>query len=565
MKTLSRVACAALLVSGGFDCVVLGVAAILCLASGNFARADEITRKRPMALLIMLDGLRADGIGNACTPNIDRLIGGRWMPGYECAWSMSGRTIADAAPNSAPNHTSIATGVDAAKHGVSGNGRTKLGNYADYPTWLTRVTEADRSRRGLYIFSWREDADCAVGKSVRVINDTDENNARTLPKILAGDDAPDATLYYVDLPDHVGHTFGFYPSGVSYLNAIWKSDRYVGAALDAIASRKTFEDEDWLIMITSDHGGYARSHGRWGGQCSTIPVILSGRHIRSGRLAGRPAHYDLTATALAHFGLDVAAMNLDGHVLTEAEKARPMRVLSDELKVYLAFDGKTPVNAVKDGPVPEIFGTNAVVDAKSGLVGGGLHLGGHGGLRLKGSEGLAFEHGTDFTMSVWVRLPQQQGDAPIVANKDWRRGRTPGVILFANGKVDRTGPGVCFNAAVGGKRSRIDMGTCVGDQGQWAFYAVTHDDKGVMTLYHGAPDGRFYWLCDEARDLVLKALPFHLGQDGTGNYTHALCGDLDEFALWTRCLDGDEVKFVFESTRRGCCATRWDPMDGKCR
>ena len=533
---------------------MLGVAVM----TGLGALAAE---KRPKAILIMLDGVRADAIMNASTPNIDRLMAGQWRPGYTCAWSLTGQNVRDAPPDSAPNHSSIATGACARKHGVQKTLQLvkKEGRFDEWPMWLRRVTEADPSRRGLYMFSWTADQFCKSGPGVRVIHGTDVDNAQALPKILAGDDAPDAILYYVGYPDLCGHRTRFYPSTATYLHAVQTGDRYVGAALEAIASRKTFDEEDWLIMVTADHGGYQYYHGALGGNCTTIPVVLAGRHVPTGELKGRPFHYDLTATALKHFGLDVQAMDLDGRVLTEVAQARPARSLSDQLKVYLPFDDEKPVNLAGSDIVPELFGVTASCGVRpgfgveSGIIGGGFHLGGGGGsgLLLKGSENLEFENGGDFTIVVWVRIPGPIVDAPIVSNKDWTSGDNPGVCLYANGKVDNTGPGVCFNAAVNDSRKRVDVGALVGDQAQWTFYAVTRRADGVLTLYQGAPDGRFYWICDEAQDLNIKALPFRLGQDGAGAFRITHHAEIDEFALWTRSLDLNEVKGVFDAVRQG--------------
>ena len=185
------------------------------------------------------------------------------------------------------------------------------------------------------------------------------------------------------------------------------------------------------------------------------------------------------------------------------------------------------------------------------IVFGGFHIAGGGasGLMLKGSENLEFEHGDNFTIAVWVRIQGPLVNAPIIANKDWRSGENPGICLFANGRVDNTGPGVCFNSAVNDSRKRVDVGACIGDQTQWTFYAVTHNDEGVLTLYQGAPDGRFYWICDEAHDLNIKALPFYLGQDASYRITHN--ADIDDFALWTRSLGRNEVKGIFDAARQG--------------
>ena len=62
----------------------------LCLLS-IVAFAD-----RPMALVIMLDGQRADSIENLYMPTLQALRAGKWQPGYNCAWSDSALTIPDA-------------------------------------------------------------------------------------------------------------------------------------------------------------------------------------------------------------------------------------------------------------------------------------------------------------------------------------------------------------------------------------------------------------------------------------------------------------------------------------
>ena len=34
-----------------------------------------------------------------------------------------------------------------------------------------------------------------------------------------------------------------------------------GEVIEAIKARKNYENEDWLIILTSDHGGFVTSHG----------------------------------------------------------------------------------------------------------------------------------------------------------------------------------------------------------------------------------------------------------------------------------------------------------------
>ena len=489
----------------------------LCASMLGVQAANASVRK-PKALLIMLDGARADAVAAARMPAVQSLRDGSWAPGYRGAWTLFGQNVPDARPSSAANHTAIFTAVNAEKSRVFQNGQTKDGKYAEWPTWLARVTAAVPGTKGLFIFSWGEGKQYPSSPNVQFIHDTDANNGKNLPKILAAPDAPDAIQYFIDLPDHGGHSAGFYPFSREYLHALYTSDTYIAAALAAIRSRPTFKDEDWLVMVTADHGGYARSHGMWGGQAATIPVILSDRRVPAGRLKGAPRHYDLTATALAHFGLDPVALKLDGHPLTTTVQDRP-RPLKDGLAAHVVAGGKKPLGIRK----------------------------------VEGSEKLAFENGGDFAVTLWARLPAKQtGDPVLFSNKDWKSGANPGIALVASKATDAVKvPGVCFNAGRP-EKGRIDMGTYDVEPGQWVFYAVVRNAEGVLTVYQGRADGRFNWFCAPAPDILVKSgLPFYIGQDGTGAYPHPLSGDVDDFALWTRALSHEDVRRIYEAGRQG--------------
>ena len=77
------------------------------LALATCAVAAETAPRKPKALLIMLDGWRADTLGSACMPNLERLRKNAWQPGYNCAWSVTGLNLFDAITVSAPNHAAI--------------------------------------------------------------------------------------------------------------------------------------------------------------------------------------------------------------------------------------------------------------------------------------------------------------------------------------------------------------------------------------------------------------------------------------------------------------------------
>ena len=273
--------------------------------------------RAPKALMVMVDGLRADAVENMPMPTLLMLRDGKWQPGYKGCYSWTAHTLYDARPSSAANHTAIATGVTAKKTGVFNNGETPKGNYAEWPGWLARVVDAKPGVKALFTYTW--DGDKGLSPHPKVLDvmapsvenwpatpGAYDDYGRFVPDILAEAGAPDAVVCFIGTGDGGGHRSGFYPYGNDYVRNIKAVDRMIGDMLASIASRPSFKDEDWLIMVTSDHGGYGRGHGIWGGQATTIPVVVAGRNVPSGRLVGMPRNYDLAPMALAHFGVDVS-------------------------------------------------------------------------------------------------------------------------------------------------------------------------------------------------------------------------------------------------------------------
>ncbi|MBQ7189608.1 MAG: alkaline phosphatase family protein [Kiritimatiellae bacterium] len=512
--------------------------------------------RTPKALVIMLDGFRADALENAAAPNLRMLKDGKWQPDYKCAWSLTANTILDTPTISGPNHLAIATGVSGHKTNQRGNEPNKC-DHKKWPSWLSRLVAAKPDKKALFRFSWKWDQSISPDPKVPSIHASDEENAVAVPKILAASDAPDAVMWYIDWPDHGGHSCGYYPYTTGYFHTVHLSDVAIGDALSAISSRPSFSQEDWLIIVTADHGGYARGHGMMNGQATTIPLLVCGRNVVAGRIAGTPQNCSIAATALRHFGIDTSSMDLDGPVVgTQPAATTPQRKLNDSLVAYFPFEGKDLVNAIADGPKPVATGTAAIV-SKGDFIGGALRIApgtnGISSVRLEGSDRLAFENGGDFAMAMWVRMDAApKGDPVIVGNKDWKSGNNIGILITAAKQINNVkNPGVSFNAGLV-NQGRIDLGPYDTTLGKWTFYAVTRDKEGVIRFYQGGQDGHLYWISENAAKIVVPTnLPFVLGQDGTGQYKSAFNGFLDDFALWTRTLSHEEMRRIYESGRMG--------------
>ena len=90
-------------------------------------------------------------------------------------------------------------------------------------------------------------------------------------------------FFYIGQVDETGHKDGFHPTVPQYIKAIENADNYVGMVLDAVKARKTFDQEDWLVLVTADHGGKGTGHG--GGH--NVPEIRNSFVIVSGPAAKR--------------------------------------------------------------------------------------------------------------------------------------------------------------------------------------------------------------------------------------------------------------------------------------
>ena len=563
------------------------------MAAGLFA--SYANAAAPKTLVVMLDGCRSDVLEHSHVPNIRRLIDGKWQEGYNCAWTPAAQTVPDALSSSAPNHAAIALGVSTKKNNVVNNGYYGKCDYKKYPSFMVRIAEARPDAKTLFMYSWKADEALCPNPKVEFVwsratatkmglrkgtmRACDSANGKEFERRLAAGEVPDATLLFLDCPDHAGHGIhagggvGFYPYSTAYLAAITECDRIVGGCLDAIAKRPAFKDEDWLVIVLSDHGGYAKTHGLKGGHATSIPLIVSSRHVRQGRIPGAARITDVAPTVLEHFGIDYSTFDLDGQVVGRETVEDPKRPLTDGLVSYLPFDGKMPEREVNNVGTPDgsgrrfavtgevvadVRGAATVSGKKGGHIEGCLHVAvdtnGVGGVCLKGSENLKFENGTDFAMTMWVKIDKpQKGDTLIFGNKDWKSGNNPGVAFCAAKRTERVKkPGVVFNCTANQERKRIDVGTYDVEYGNWTFYAVTKDRDGVLKVYQGSSDGWLYCIYEDARDIRFSTgMPFFLGQDGTGRYSRTFEGFIDEFGFWKRTLSHEDVKRIYDSGRRG--------------
>ena len=125
---------------------------------------------------------------------------------------------------------------------------------------------------------------------------------------------PGFTFVYIELPDQLGHGFGFLSA--EYLDGCRRVDRAVALLVDRLQQAGLLEDT--LLVLTADHGGHEHSHGSDSPEDMTVPLILRGPGIRAGaQLDGPVGIIDIAPTITHLLRLDTPA-TWQGRVLEQA-------------------------------------------------------------------------------------------------------------------------------------------------------------------------------------------------------------------------------------------------------
>lgn len=280
--------------------IILLVGLPVAVYSGN----NKGTKK---VLIIGIDGCRPDALLKAKTPNIDQL----WQNG---AYSFKAKT--DELSSSGICWTSMLTGVWHDKHQVVSNAY-KHPNVEEYPHFFRRLKQEKPALKTYSIVNW---------KPIHAIlqeNDATEAKRRLFDRRVAGKSArtlkrKEVDVMYVQLDevDHAGHTYDFSPDSPEYLQAIEKSDRQVGKILRGLYKRSSYADENWLIIVTTDHGGSNYMHGENIPDHTTVFYMASGNDVEKGEIVGPVQVVDVAVTALAYLGVNQdEKWKLDGKIV----------------------------------------------------------------------------------------------------------------------------------------------------------------------------------------------------------------------------------------------------------
>lgn len=229
------------------------------------------------AVIIGYDGMRADGLENIKDKKNSAVMYIKNKGGLYAAYTggeKGGKT--QQATSTAPAWMSILTGGWGADYsGITDNGQMKN---ADAETILLKT--AKTGRPVTFIGSWREHTRLShqpdILNSIRNNYPAEyihsEDDAETYYQALkrvakpegaekAAAEDPDLLFFIFEQPDNNGHGTCFGNNNENYINACNECDEWGYDIVETIEARSTYAQEDWLIIVTTDHGGTKQSHG----------------------------------------------------------------------------------------------------------------------------------------------------------------------------------------------------------------------------------------------------------------------------------------------------------------
>ncbi|MCR5207736.1 MAG: alkaline phosphatase family protein [Eubacterium sp.] len=227
------------------------------------------------AIVIGYDGCRADTF-RLIDPKKSSGIYTLLNEGGQAVFSYAGGVNYPAentqATSTAPGWCSMLTGVLADVHKITDNGIVKE---IEPKTLLLSLVEDKTVDSSAFYVSWdghfsKKDATYIKEKEYAEENKFPVNFKRALfdtgtKKNVLNDikssDCSDFIFLTLEYTDHNGHNSGFSLQNPNSVNGFRKADDAGAQFINAIKARENYDKEDWLILITTDHGGYGGGHG----------------------------------------------------------------------------------------------------------------------------------------------------------------------------------------------------------------------------------------------------------------------------------------------------------------
>ena len=300
-----------------FRKVVSVLTVFLALSGKILAIQDKFN-----VLMVGIDGCRPDALLVADTPNIDKL----WHNG-----AYSFHVKSDTISYSGPCWTSILTGVWHQKHNVISNNYSKP-NIEQYPHIFSLLKKSNKNRECISVVRWAPINKIMLPESGLKFNyKKDQRVSNESISILRVMLNIDIMFIHLGEVDSIGHKSGFsVKKNSNYIKQIQKTDILIGEILSALELRQKARNENWVIILTTDHGGVAFDHGQNIDAHTNTFFIVSGKNIKKGEINTQVNAVDIGVTVLDLLGVSIEkSWNLDGKVIDLKKSKDPVKKIKN--------------------------------------------------------------------------------------------------------------------------------------------------------------------------------------------------------------------------------------------
>lgn len=210
-------------------------------------------------LLIAIDGAVGTEVEKIMPANIAEMI-------KTSKYTWNG--LSDNATNDASTWASMVTGVSSKTHKILDNSFRPKADPSDphasatfTPTFMYRIIENRPEYNTVFISPSTEVANRLMvesGKKIVAANDEVVKDSAVYQLTKTN---PNVVVVNFDEVNKAGIQSGFSADNSAYKEAVNKVDGYIGELLKAMKERPDYDKEEWLVMVTSNHGGTGNSYG----------------------------------------------------------------------------------------------------------------------------------------------------------------------------------------------------------------------------------------------------------------------------------------------------------------
>ncbi len=289
----------------------------------------NLQAQKKKALFVIVDGVAYDVIQKLELPNLKKIAGKQGIGPTVVGGQISGKTQSPTI--SAVGYNTVLTGVWANKHNVWDNDidspnykyptifrvfkdQFPDGKIAIFSSWLdnrTKLAGDGLPQTGRLTFDHHFDGleldtlNFPHDKDKKYMQLIDQKVVEVAAKTIR-DSAPDLSWVYLEYTDDMGHRHG---DSEIYYQSVKDADKMMGQLYDAIQYREKNFREDWLIIITTDHGRDAKTGHGHGGQSNRERagwIVTNAKNLKKRFTEGKSELVDIFPTIAHHLKIDLA-------------------------------------------------------------------------------------------------------------------------------------------------------------------------------------------------------------------------------------------------------------------